>query len=821
MTTRPSPRPPRSTIRSRVYLGRIRALTILNLVLVVATSGCADRRNAGAQVDDTARQKALESLHTGVDSDDLTVRTSAIDALVRLEYRVDLSDFNDTDTIPGDVPAEMWPVAARAAAMQGRQAEVDAWLDVWFTGLSDDSLNVRLDCARSLAHVGDAVTLDDEQRSQLATLAGDAESPNDELRAYLAWATAYAADDAMRVSLAKLLQSPNAQPVAAEALVALSLRRSPGDETIPGNISGNSVTDELVRLAYTDAGAGPDNSIAETYQSAAAGTRDEQLLLAQLLSVRGDASDLTLLEALGRADAPEVRLAAARAVCQIDRRVPRQLTRLDWAVIAAYALGMLAIGWHFARRSSTSDDYLLGGRQMKSGAVGLSLFATLLSTITYLSTPGEMIRNGPMMLCQVASYPLIILIIGWGLIPFLRRIQITSAYELLEDRFGLGVRMLGSTFFLMLRLLWMSVIIYATTDKVLVPLLGIDPSYTPLVGAILGVITIVYTTMGGLQAVVWTDVVQTGVLFFGAILSVVVISFSLGGVGEWWPREWAPSWQPFSWFDPQERISFFGITLAVITWQVCTNGSDQMAIQRYLSCSSDAAARRAQWTAMAADAAVALLLGTLGFALFAFFTQNPHLLPGGATVRANADQLLPRFVVIGLPEGVSGLVVAGLLAAAMSSLSSGVNSSSSVITVDFIERFSRKRFTDRAQVRVARVVSAVVGVVVVSLSMFLARGGFGNLFEIAYKVVNFFTAPLFGLFFMAFFVRWATTLGTFAGAVAGLAVCFGINYWEALTDAPRVIGFIWATPLSLISQIIVGCVVSAVERAVQRSASQS
>jgi SSS family solute:Na+ symporter len=305
------------------------------------------------------------------------------------------------------------------------------------------------------------------------------------------------------------------------------------------------------------------------------------------------------------------------------------------------------------------------------------------------------------------------------------------------------------------------------------------------------------------------------VLFFGAIHSLIVITSNLGGVDQWWPHEWAPSWQPFSWYDPQERISFLGIWLAVITWQVCTNGSDQMAIQRYLSCASDPAARRAQMTSMAADASAALLLGALGFALFAFFTKNPHLLPGGATLRAGADQLLPRFIVIGLPQGISGLVVAGLLAAAMSSLSSGVNSSSSVITVDFIERFSRNKFTDRAQVRIARIVSVVVGVVVVSLSMLLARSTFGNLFEIAYKVVNFFTAPLFGLFFMAFFVRWATSLGTFAGAAAGLAVCFGINYWEALTDTPRTIGFIWATPLSLISQIIVGCVVSAIERAVR------
>ncbi|MCA9103562.1 MAG: sodium/solute symporter [Planctomycetales bacterium] len=744
---------------------------------------------------------------------------AAADTLLRLEYPLDLAAVLPEGTTPADAAPEAGCALARAAAMRGRAAEEDAWIETWLDGVASDSADVRRRSAEALARLGSVVSLNDDQRQRLFAVADEAAEDTDDptTDAYIAWAAARAGHRPSRTSLLERLADEDARHAAAEALIALSTTPDFAGALQPQDVAGDGTTARLAGLAYSDAESLSADDKQAVFQAAVEGSANDQLLLARLLAAQGDGGELPLLKTLMSASDASVRVAAAAAVCQIDRRAPRRLARLDWLVVAAYGVGMLAIGWYFARRSATSDDYLLGGRQMKSGAVGLSLFATLLSTITYLSTPGEMIRNGPMMLCQIAAYPLVILVVGWGLIPFLRRVRITSAYELLENRFGLGVRILGSTFFLMLRLLWMSVIIYATTTKVLVPLLGIPPSYAPLVGSVLGIVTIIYTTMGGLQAVIWTDVTQTAVLFFGAILSILVITVALGGVDQWWPHEWAPSWQRFVWFDPEKRISFFGITLAVLTWQICTNGSDQMAIQRYLSCASDGAARRAQMTAMAADATVALLLGMLGFALFAYFTANPHLLADGATIRANADQLLPRFVVIGLPQGVSGLVVAGLLAAAMSSLSSGVNSSSSVITVDYIERFGRRSFSDAEQVRIARYVSLAVGVVVVAVSVLLSRSTFANLFEVAYKVTNFFTAPLFGLFFMAFFVRWATSLGTIVGAATGVAVCFVINYWEAVTDEPRIVGFIWATPLCLVSQIIVGCVVSACERAVRRT----
>ncbi len=506
---------------------------------------------------------------------------------------------------------------------------------------------------------------------------------------------------------------------------------------------------------------------------------------------------------------PDQRATAAAAILRIGRRTPHHLVALDWIVIGLYALGMLSVGWYYWRRTRTREDYLLGGRRMRPWSVGVSLFASLISTISYLAWPGEMIKNGPMMLGAILAYPLIALAVGWFMIPFIMRLKVTSAYEILELRLGAGVRTLGSLLFLSLRLLWMSVIIYATTSKVLVPLLGLDPSTTPLVCVVLGAVTVMYTAMGGLRAVVLTDVIQSAILFGSAIITVVVATIAVGGVDAWWPTQWAPHWQePVYGYDSEARVTLFGAVLAMFTWYVCTSGSDQIAIQRYLATRDAKAARTVLNISLVADALVQLILAGVGFALLAYFRTRPQLLADGQTIITDADKLFPQFIVVGLPVGLSGLVVAGLLAAAMSALSAGVNSTCSVITVDFLDRFGRRgpAASESSGVRRVKLVSVAVGTLVVCLSLFVNMVH-GNLLEICYKVVNLLTAPLFGLFFMAMFVRWATGFGTLVGAACGVATAIAICYWEEFTGN-KGISFLWALPLSFLVEVGVASLVS-------------
>lgn len=521
--------------------------------------------------------------------------------------------------------------------------------------------------------------------------------------------------------------------------------------------------------------------------------------------------DLPELIALMDDETAAVRAAAAYAILRTGRRVSRGMSWLDWSVIILYAAAMLLTGWYYSRRTKTTEDYLLGGRTMKPLSLGLSLFATLLSAITYLAMPGEIIKNGPVfVLGKISAYPFVALIVGWFLIPVIMRLKITSAYEMLETRLGLGARMLGSVFFLSLRLMWMSLVIFATSDKVLVPVLGLSGYWwaTPVLCAVLGLVTVAYTSMGGLRAVVFTDVVQTFILFGGAILALVLVSAHFGGPAGWWPTEWPTHWPDPKWgYDPDPRSrTFFAALIGTLVWFVCTSGSDQMAIQRYQATRNAKAARRTLVASLTASAFASLFLSLVGLALLAYLRDNPHLVADGQRILSDADKAFPRFIAYGLPAGLSGLVMAGLLAAAMSSLSSGVNSSCSVITSDFVDRFRRLRDVESDHVRQAKYISVVVGVVVVALSTGVGMVQ-GNLIALAFKICNLLTAPLFGLFFMAIFVRFATGFGTLVGAAFGLATVVLISYWEEIFGVQG-ISFLWAMPLGLFVQVAVGTLIS-------------
>ncbi len=356
------------------------------------------------------------------------------------------------------------------------------------------------------------------------------------------------------------------------------------------------------------------------------GTPGEQFEASRLLADIGDSYASNLIATLRQADvATDVKSSVAHALCRIGRRHEAHMSVVDWGVVGCYAIGMLVVGVYYARRMKTTADYVLGGRNMRPWAVGLSLFATLLSTLSYLAWPGEMIKNGPIILMGYAAHPLIFLVVGWFLIPRIMQMQVTSAYEILETRFGLSIRLLGSFLFLSLRLLWMASIIYWTTTIVLLPAAGLKPQYAGYVALILGIVTVVYTSLGGLRAVVMTDVIQTFILFAGAIAGLVIISYSLGGVREWLPDHWAPHWNaPRLWFDfdPQARSTLANAMLGTFCWYVCTAGSDQMAIQRYLATRDIKAARRTLAVSLSTDLLVVAFLGLMGLALLAFFSAS-------------------------------------------------------------------------------------------------------------------------------------------------------------------------------------------------------
>lgn len=482
---------------------------------------------------------------------------------------------------------------------------------------------------------------------------------------------------------------------------------------------------------------------------------------------------------------------------------------VDGLVIAAYACLMVGVGVFYSRQNKTADDYLLGGRRMSPIALGLSLFATLVSTLSYLGNPGEMIAHGPMMATQVAAYPLIFIIVGYGLIPLLMRQPVTSAYEVLESRLGPSIRLAGAGVFLLLRLGWMATILFATSSVVLVPLLGLDSSWTAGLCVILGVTAALYSSTGGIKAVVATDAIQSITMLAGAVMTLGVITFQLGGVSEWWPTNWPDHWQEPNWgFDPAARVSFGMLMLSTTLWYVCTNGSDQMSIQRFLSTRDASAARKTLFVSQLTDASVTLVLGLTGVAILGFYRVHPPELAVGQTLPSIGDKLFPRFIMNQMPIGLSGLVVAAILSAAFSSLSSGVNSACAVLEKDFLAKRLNQRSSETATVARLKWLTWLVAAVAIAVSM-LNLLFVGNLVERCFKLINLLTAPLFVLFFLALFVPWANATGAWFGLVTSIATAVTIAYSKDM-GLPLTISFVWIIPCSLLVGIVVGSIVSGI-----------
>ncbi len=490
----------------------------------------------------------------------------------------------------------------------------------------------------------------------------------------------------------------------------------------------------------------------------------------------------------------------------------RGLHWIDWLIILVYAALTLFLGWYYSRRQSSTKEYFVGSGEMNPLFVGVSLFATLLSTISYLSMPGEAAGKGPVTLLGLLTYPVIFIIVGYGFIPVFMRQRATSAYELLEQQLGLSLRLLGASMFLVLRLVWIMLLVYLAANAMTV-MLGADYwvidtaswavtggqfndadpttmlpglyrweaselriAAVPVIVLVTGIVSVTYTTLGGLRAVVMTDFMQTVLLFGGAILILATVTWNLGGLS-WIPREWHENWdsQPLFSTDPRTRVTMVGTFLSILTWYVATSAGDQTSVQRFMATSDAATARRALFTQLCVGATVVFTLHLVGMALLGFFEANPTALPEGMGLKSDADKLFPRFVSFELPIGVSGFVVAAMFAAAMSSIDSGVNSVTAVVTTDFVDRFRKKSDSEPGSLRSAKFLALTIGVIVVVGSTYMKYIP-GNITAVTAKTANLFTSPIFALFFFALFVRFAHPVGvwiaTFCGTLTAAAIAF-------------------------------------------------
>ena len=480
----------------------------------------------------------------------------------------------------------------------------------------------------------------------------------------------------------------------------------------------------------------------------------------------------------------------------------QSLHAVDYAAIAAYFAVVIWVGFYYGRRQKSTEDYFLAGRSLSWFSVGVSIVATVLSTVTYLSTPGEMIKNGVGANAQFLSYPLVFFLVSYLILPYLMRLRVTTAYEYLERRFDLTTRLFGASLFVLIRTAWMGMVLF-TASLALSKICSL--SFTTVVVGLVA-IGVFYTVLGGLRAVIWTDVVQFFILLGGAIFTVVYVAVDSGtGPATWWNDMMAadtPSQPVFS-FDPTVRLSLVGMGCWTLFWWLATASSDQVAVQRFLATESLQASRRA----FLCNLVSGVVLIADSFPL----RHRPLLLLPGRHPRRPRSGLPPLHPPHPSP-GLAGLVVAALFSAAMSSLDSGMNSISSVVVTDFYRRFRSAVPTPRQELFLARAVTAAVGglATVICLLLYqIPEEQRGNLFDIQGRVTSFLVGSLGGLMLIAMLGIRCSARVAMGSALCGILVGFLWAQGHWLFGLPE-LAWMWVIPVSTLVTVGAAALVSMV-----------
>jgi len=476
------------------------------------------------------------------------------------------------------------------------------------------------------------------------------------------------------------------------------------------------------------------------------------------------------------------------------------MSNLDWIIVVLYLGAIIAVGRYFARRQRNMDDYFRGSGNMPWLAVALSVVASLASTVGYLGTPGEVIQNGIGILIGQLAIPAAILVIVFIIVPFYKRANVTTAFELLGARYGSSTRMLSVIIWAYMQIAFLGLVMLLAS-RLIADMTGIPVLVVILV---IGLASVLYTSAGGMQSVVWTDVFQFVILFLGAVVAIgVIVARTDTGPGDWW-REMAGQTHDLPpWFsrDLATRHTVLGTLFAGFVINIAYASSEQVVVQRY------GATRRAA-TMMLANYGAAVIFTflqiALGAALVVFYLKVPGALPadvGSATDANFADQAFPHFIVHHLPIGLTGMVIAALLGAAQSTVDSGVNAMSAVISTDVIPFFKNRKSIDN-QLQSARWSARAAGVGVVIMAIVADNlPGANNIVDIAQKVVHLGLGPLGALFLVTMIVRYVGTVAANLSVVGGFSAAvffaFAKNNGDNIISPILIIPMSWLVTLAL------------------------
>ena len=484
------------------------------------------------------------------------------------------------------------------------------------------------------------------------------------------------------------------------------------------------------------------------------------------------------------------------------------LSWVDFLVMGGFFSLLAWMGCHFSGRNTSTEEYFLGGRSFPSWAIGISMVGTLISSITFLAIPADAYKTTWLrFLIQFGMIPAVVIAVYLA-IPFYRRTRMTTAYEYLGMRFGPGIQVYGAVTFILAQLLRVSMILFLIS-AMLHEITRFDPTLCVLIG---GGIVGLYTVIGGIAAVVWTDVIQTVILILGGVACLVVIIHELpGGLGQIFSvaheagkfsfAEWNDGrLTPLSWGLSLREKTLLMLPLFGMVYLMTDTCCGQNSVQRYCASRSTRDARKALWLCLFASMPIWAFYMFLGTSLYVFFQQFPseeatQMLTGAR----RAEQILPYFVGRYLPPGLSGLVIAGAVAAAMSSLDSSINAISTVSIVDIYRRYLVTNRDDRHYLRVARAIATVAAVLMIAGAVVLIHTKTKTLQDAAQILNSLVGGGLVSIFMVGFLTR----VGDSRAVGIGIGCTMLFTAWTILAQYQMLPDWLGA-PFDLYYTTIVG-----------------
>jgi len=478
-------------------------------------------------------------------------------------------------------------------------------------------------------------------------------------------------------------------------------------------------------------------------------------------------------------------------------------------VLAVYLLAVLGIGFAFMRQKDT-EDFFVAGRSFSWWPVALSVMASNFSAISLMGVPGFVYKQSLQpTLALLICLPIVLPFVIFLFLRFFQSRHFVSAYQYLEARFHVSLRMLGAALFVFLRLAWLATVIY-------VPSLAIGAvTGVPLLYCIWGVglFATLYTMAGGMRAVIWTDVLQFFAMVVGMVgMAVVILARFDWSFGRVWSVAAASGHTKLAdfRFDLTDNMSFWGLLFGYVFIMLASYGVDQLVVQRYLSTRDFKQGARSVMGTLASTLPVLLMLAFLGVGLFAFYQTSGSPLPdelnpafqdvtgAGGKVVYKPDYVLPIFMMTHLPAVIGGLMLAALFSATMSSIDSGINSLTCICVVDFYKRV-KDRFglahDEKRELLYSRIGTFLWGAIATVIAMFVDR--LGTIFEISTKTNSFFTGCLLGLFLLGVLFERVNTMGGVIGVVFGLYTVIAV---ATVTD----ISYWWLSPIGCVATVAFG-----------------